>query len=136
MPGLLAGGDLTLLLSSFSLVGTLFSLNCYVVSSMEMRLDHSQEVIRDTAQSGHDFRVWLSFSIYLLSLGIGSLLQCIPAPLAVASVFGSLCLMTLVLLKQKVLQDSRSGDPTDRTVCSFLADLSLSVSAVLVLVWL
>ena len=136
MPSLLGGGDLPRLLCSFSLVSVLFSLNCYVVSFLEMHLDNSQEEIEDTAKSGHDFRVWLSFSVYLVFLGIGWLLQCIPAPLAMATVLSSLCLISLVLLKQLCLQDSRTGELTDHTVYSFFADLSLSIPAVVVLVWL
>ena len=136
MPSLLGGGDLPRLVSSFSLVVVLFSLNCYVVSFLEMQLDRSQEEIEDTTKRGHDFRVLLSFSVYLMFLGYGWLWQCIPGPLAMATVLSSLCLMTLVLQKQLWLLDSCTGDFTYHTVYSFFADLSLSIPAVVVLVWL
>ena len=49
MPSLLGGGDLAQPFSSFSLVGALFSLNCYVVSFLEE--DRSQEEIEETTKA-------------------------------------------------------------------------------------
>lgn len=136
MPSVLDADDLSLAISSFSLVGALFSLNCYVVSTLETHLDQAQEAIQNTGKSGHGFRVWLSFFVYLFLLGLGSLLEYIPVPLAMASILGALCLMALILLKPKLQRNRPNRDLIDRTVYSFVADLSLSLSAFSVLVWL